>query len=223
MSKTDSESELLANVIADRLRDMIQKQEYRAGDRLTVRRLCEAFSASETPVKQALNQLAATGLVVATPGCGMRVRSFDFGDMKIVLEARLMIEQHCARGAVARVRRDKAFAPAMREMLERSNADYEHCAKDYTRDNFNYAHKGDARMHLAIVESCANPEIIAMYRNLNTHVGMFTGFERHTPDSLHCVIQEHTAIVDALCDCDTDGLRAALEDHIRTTINIYRA
>ena len=77
-------------------------------------------------------------------------------------------------------------------------------------------------MHLAIVETCANPEIIAMYHNLNTHVGMFTGFERHTSESLQRVIREHTAIVDALCDRDTDGLRAAVEAHIRTTINIYK-
>ena len=46
--------------------------------------------------KLALNQLAATGLVVATPKCGMRVRSFSFEDMKNVLEARLMIEQFSA-------------------------------------------------------------------------------------------------------------------------------
>lgn len=223
MSKTDSESELLANVIADRLRDMIQKQEYRAGDRLTVRRLCEAFSASETPVKQALNQLAATGLVVATPGCGMRVRSFDAKDMQNVLEARLMIELFCARYAVARMRKDASFAPAIRAMLDCSNADYAHCIEQYTRENFNAAHKGDAKMHFAIVETCENPEIISMYCNLNTHSGMFTGFERHSPATVRNVILEHTAIVEALCNCDTDGLRAAIDAHLRTTIGIYRA
>ncbi len=222
-TRTEQESELLANVIADRLRKKIRNQEYKAGDRLPVRKLCEEFETSETPVKQALNQLTATGLVVATPGCGMRVRSFDSADMRNVLEARLMIEQGCARDAVRRVRSDGGFAPAMRELLARSNADYERCAREYTRENFNTAHVLDRKIHASIVESCRNPEILSMYRNLNTHAGMFTGFERHSPETMQGVVREHTAIVEALCDCDTDGLRAALEAHIRTTIGIYRA
>ena len=222
-NKTQQESELLADVIADRIRQKILKQEYKAGDRLPVRQLCEVFSTSETPVKQALNQLAATGLVVATPGCGMRVRSFSAEDMRNVLEARLMIELHCARYAVKFVRKDESFAPALLEMLKSSNEDYRLCATQYTRENFNAAHKGDAKMHLAIVETCGNPEIISMYTNLNTHTGMFTGFERHSPETVLNVIREHTAIVEALCNCDTDGMRAALEAHIRTTTDIYRA
>lgn len=219
----DNETELLADVIADQIRRKIESREYKAGDRLTVRRLCEAFSTSETPVKQALNQLMATGLVVSTPGCGMRVRSFDARDMQNILEARLMIELYCARDAVARVRQEPHFADEIRELLARSNEDYARCAESYTRESFNAAHERDARLHLSIVESCRNPEILSMYSNLNTHAGMFTGFERHSPESVLNVIREHTAIADALCDCDTDRLRDALRAHIRTTIEIYRS
>ena len=64
MGETRTRTELLADEIAQKIRQKIQKQEYAQGERLTVRWLCEEFGASETPVKQALNQLVSTGLVV---------------------------------------------------------------------------------------------------------------------------------------------------------------
>ncbi len=64
MGEIRTRTELLADEIAQKIRQKIQKQKYAQGDRLTVRWLCEEFGASETPVKQALNQLVSTGLVV---------------------------------------------------------------------------------------------------------------------------------------------------------------
>ena len=65
MQQIRTGSELLADEIAQKIRDKIQNQEYKAGQRLPVRLLCEEFGTSETPVKQALNQLVTTGLVVS--------------------------------------------------------------------------------------------------------------------------------------------------------------
>lgn len=118
MGEIRTRTELLADEIAQKIRQKIQKQEYAQGDRLTVRWLCEEFGASETPVKQALNQLVSTGLVVSIPKCGMRVRTFTFQDMKNNWEARLMIEQFCAAAAVDTVRRDEQFISNVRKLLQ---------------------------------------------------------------------------------------------------------
>ena len=214
------EEGLLANVIAEQLKHKIQSMEYKAGDRLPVRKLCEDFNTSETPVKQALNQLAATGLVAATPKCGMRVRTFTFSDMKNVLEARLMIEQFCARDAVLRVRRDADYADLMRGTLEESDRCYRRCIESFTKENFIRAHETDGKLHSGLVGASQNPEIVNLYRTLNTHAGMFTSFEKHTPQTLQQVIRQHDDIVGALLLCDTDGLRGALERHLRSTLQI---
>ncbi len=223
MSTQEKDTILLANAIAEQLKLRIQNGTYKAGDRLPVRQLCETFNASETPVKQALNQLVATGLLVATPKCGVRVRSFTFEDMKNVLEARLMIELFCARDAVLRVRKDPAYAAEMQNLLDASNRDYHHCIKDFTKANFILAHEGDGRLHSALVNASHNPEIIALYRTLNTHAGMFTSFEKHTSDTLQQVIRDHESIIEALLNCDTDELRSALERHIRSTLRILQS
>ena len=213
--------ELLANEIAQKIKKKIQLHEFQEDSRLTVRMLCETFGVSETPVKQALNQLMAEGLVVAKPKCGMRVRKFDYRDLKNIWEARLMIEQYCARDAIMRVRSEPDFPEQVREIVRISDEDYEKCIREYTLENYIASNDHDRQFHLAIVESCSNDEIIRMYKSLNSHSGMYIGFERHTAETLRSVMTEHRQIMDSWLMCDLDGLKKALEDHIRSTIRIF--
>ena len=181
MEQIRTGSELLADEIAQKIRVKIQNQEYKAGQRLPVRLLCEEFGTSETPVKQALNQLVTTGLVVSVPKCGMRVRTFNFQDMKDNWEARLMVEQFCAASAVEMARRNERFVTRIQEILRISNGEYERCIQDYTKENFISLHVQDRALHTELVKCCQNAQIMEMYDSLNAHSGMFVGFHCHTP------------------------------------------
>lgn len=214
--------ELLADELAQKIKSKIENQVYQQGQKLTVRCLCEEFGTSETPVKQALNQLVSTGLVVAIPKCGMRVRTFDFKNLKNIWEARLMIEEFCAEPAVERVRVDEAFVSNVLHLLEVSNQEYSKCIEDFTHENFNCLHMHDKLIHMEIVKCCQNEQIISMYESLNAHSGMFLGFHSHSPDTLKDVMVQHKQIVDALLLCDLDGVKRALRQHIYTTIQVYR-
>lgn len=215
--------ELLADEVAQKIREKIQSQQYQPGDRLTVRLLCEEFGTSETPVKQALNQLVATGLVVSVPKCGMRVRTFNFQDMKDNWEARLMIEQFCASPAVERARHDEGFVSHMQELLALSNSEYGKCIADYTNENFIKLHEHDRILHNELVRCCRNEQIMSMYNSLNAHSCMFAGYGCHTPETLRQVQKQHTEIVNQLLLCDVDGLKKVLEQHIYSTVQIYRS
>lgn len=216
-------AQLLADEIARKIQDKIQTQQYAPGERLTVRRLCEEFGTSETPVKQALNQLVTTGLVVSIPKCGMRVREFSFDEMKENWEARLMIEQFCAASAVEAARRDDAFVARVQALLREANLAYENCIKDFTKENFNLLQVPDRNLHTQLVTCCQNRQIIEMYNRLNAHACMFVGYEFHSRESLGEVIQQHTQLVDQLLLCDLEGLQKAIRTHIYSTIRIYRA
>lgn len=223
MSNDNANTELLADEIAQKISIKIQTQEYKAGERLTVRRLCEEYGTSETPVKQALNQLVTTGLVVSVPKCGMRVRTFDFQDMKDVWEARLMIEQYCAQFAVEEARHNEDFVSRIQATLRVSNEEYGRCIEQFTKENFALLHYQDNRLHAEIVNCCRNQQIRGIYSRLNAHAGMFTGFLCHTPQTLQGVREQHTEIVNRLLLCDVDGLKKALEEHIYSTVRIYRS
>lgn len=222
MEQIRTGSELLADEIAQKIRAKIQNQQYKAGQRLTVRLLCEEFGTSETPVKQALNQLVTTGLVVSIPKCGMRVRTFNFQDMKNNWEARMMIEQFCASSAVEFARHSEQFVSHVQEILRISNEEYERCIKAYTKENFNLLHEHDRVLHTELVKCCQNEQIMDMYNSLNAHAGMFMGFSCHTPETLKGVQKQHIQIVDQLVLCNVEGLKKEIERHIYSTIQIYR-
>lgn len=223
MGDMNTGPELLADEIAQKIKEKIQNQQFKQGQRLPVRALCDEFGTSETPVKQALNQLVTTGLVVATPKCGMRVRNFTFQDMKDNWEARLMIEQFCAPAAVDMTRYNEAFVKRLEELLRLSNERYETCINHYTKENFSMLSEYDRQLHTELVKCCHNEQILNMYYSLNAHAGMFVGYNCHSPETLRGVQKQHTEIVRQLLLCDVDGLKKALEQHIYSTVQIYRS
>lgn len=214
--------DLLANEIAEKIRRKIERHEYRQGEHLAVRRLCEEFGASETPVKQAMNQLVAAGLLVTVPKCGIMVRTFSFEDMKNVLEARLMIELFCGRSAIQKVREDSTYARALSDSLQECNDVISVCIRDFTQENYYATIPCDRMLHSLIVKSTDNSQIVSMYENLNSHAGMFVGYEVHPPDVMENIKREHTEIVLSLLRSDERDLSAAIEAHVRSTIELYR-
>lgn len=180
MASSTPAAQLLADKVARKIQNKIQTQQYAPGERLTVRRLCEEFGTSETPVKQALNQLVTTGLVVSIPKCGMRVRKFSFGEMKENWEARLMIELYCAAAAVEAARQDDNFVAQVQQLLETANRAYRNCIENFTKENFNLLQTPDRNLHSQLVVCCKNQQIIQMYDRLNAHACMFVGYEFHS-------------------------------------------
>lgn len=221
--ESSSSSQLLADEAARKIQDKIQNQQYIPGQRLTVRKLCEEFGISETPIKQALNQLVTTGLVVSIPKCGMRVRKFTFDEMKENWEARLMIEQYCAAAAVEAARRDDAFVARVQALLQETNRVYRHCIDHFAKENFNLLLAPDRNLHTELVNCCKNRPIIEMYSRLNAHACMFVGYEFYNPEILYQVMEQHTLLVDRLLLCDLEGLQKAIRTHIYSTIRTYRA
>lgn len=215
-------NELLANRIAAKIKEKIQNGYYKQNARLTVRMLCDEFQVSETPIKQALNQLSGMGLVIAIPKCGIKVKSFNFTQMSNIWDARLMIELHCVPQAIAQSRDKQGFRDKIEKLLIRTNTEYQHCHDEFTKENFTPLSTNDYAFHLEIVKCCANPLIIQMYENLHTHESMFVGFDVHTPASMLKTKEQHTKIAHALLDADQDALKKAIVDHIDTTIMLYR-
>lgn len=217
------EATLLADEIAKGLIWRIQMGQYKAGQRLPVRVLCEEFHTSETPVKQALNQLMAMGLVDAIPKCGMVVHRYTFHDIKENLEVRLMIEQYCAQFAVELATRDEQYVAQVEQALEPVTKLDQACIEMFTQENYNLLTAPDYQFHHLLVESCRNSQIISLYERINSHNSMFVGFEGHSQESLMATIQEHRKIVDRLLYADVEGMKSAIREHIVRTIAIQRA
>ena len=84
-----------------RLRTAILGGELKPGELYSATQLGEWLGVSRTPIREALQQLATTGLVVVERNKGMRVRSTTLEDLVEVFQVRLMLEVPVARRAAA--------------------------------------------------------------------------------------------------------------------------
>jgi DNA-binding GntR family transcriptional regulator len=88
----------------DEIRDVIVTRildgSYVAGERLIELNLAREFKVSQTPVREALRELEALGLVKSERYCGTHVRSANATELKQSYELRAVLEERAAQLAV---------------------------------------------------------------------------------------------------------------------------
>lgn len=84
------------------LRDAIVAGDYRPGERLVERVLCERLQVSRTVVREALRQLESEGLVNVEPNRGPVVTTLSAAEVADLYEAREVVESTVARLFAAR-------------------------------------------------------------------------------------------------------------------------
>src|SRR4051812_37670327 len=92
----------LQQQIHDRLLGRILRRELQPGERISPPEIAAALGVSVTPVRDAVNQMAAEGLVTVTPRRGRIVSPVSVRDIEELYEIRLMIEPQAADIAASR-------------------------------------------------------------------------------------------------------------------------
>ncbi len=80
-----------------KLRDAICNGHFKPGDRLIERELCQLLGVSRTPIREALRQLEAEGLVKVLPNKGPIVDSLNIEQAKAVYQVRQVMESLACR------------------------------------------------------------------------------------------------------------------------------
>ncbi|MFH7595353.1 GntR family transcriptional regulator [Streptomyces racemochromogenes] len=81
----------LRQQIADALRDEVLAGRLPPGTEFTVKQIAEQYEVSATPVREALVDLAAQGLLESVQHRGFRVRVYTVDDYRGMIEARMLI------------------------------------------------------------------------------------------------------------------------------------
>ena len=83
----------LRQQIADALRDEVLSGRLAAGRHFTVKEIAELYGVSATPVREALVDLAAQGLLEVEHHRGFQVRRFTYDDYRSMIEARTLLTE----------------------------------------------------------------------------------------------------------------------------------
>jgi DNA-binding GntR family transcriptional regulator len=215
----DSDLELrsLQEQIHDRLLHRILRRELEPGERIAPSAIAAAMGVSITPVRDAVNQMAAEGLVTVMPRRGTVVSPVSIRDIEELYEIRLILEPQAAAAAADRAGRDDIErVQALAERIESGPADGVSQVEDL--EAYLQEIAIDAELHAAIVRAAHNRRLSAMYDGLRTHVliarTVFPRLYRGQPHRRG----EHRRIVDAIVAHDSGAARDAMTAHLRLSL-----
>ncbi|MGW8482982.1 GntR family transcriptional regulator [Microbacterium sp. NPDC055903] len=190
------------------LLEEIQSGELAPGSVLAEVEQAARLGVSRTPLREALQLLAADGLVVQQSPRVTVVSDVDADDIRSLFEIRRALEESAAR--LAAQRGDAALFDA----LAAEFADVDLRAKG-GRDAY-YALI--ARFDRAIDDAVANDYIAAALRTVRTHLVRVRRMARDKPERLSASVAEHRLIAQALAEGDGDLAAHATHVHLRNAL-----
>jgi DNA-binding GntR family transcriptional regulator len=182
---------------------------YADGTLLSENALARQLGISRTPVRQAFQQLETEELVELYPRRGALVRPVSTAEADDVLEARLLIETHCARRVAT-----EGAAPvgALAGALRESIAEQEH-ALLAGRAGFIVA---DREFHRTIVAANRNEILTRQYDALrDRQQRLLASAIARNGDRIAQFIAEHRQIAAALARGDSSGAADLIAAHLR--------
>jgi len=158
--KLDAPKSLSQRVLL-RLRQAIIDGEFALGAPISEEMVAQSFGVSRTPVREALNQLQAQGLVVIRPQVGSFVFTPSAADISALCSFRIIIEPRAAELAY---RHDRAATIAA---MEQAIADMKEALTG--KDNVAYG-RGDSALHDAFFAHCNNHYLVESYQLVSGRV-----------------------------------------------------
>ncbi|WP_281288797.1 GntR family transcriptional regulator [Phaeobacter marinintestinus] len=177
----------LSAQIRDRLVSQIVGGELKPGDRLVELRIASEMETSQAPVREALRELEAMGLVETAHNRGARVRILSDDELREIYDVRSQLEGYAAE-LVART------GVSLKSSLERKMADMRRAANKSDSKTFS---EHNTTFHRLIMEAAGNVTLVSLWEGLNVKSRTMLNVARHKTD-LMVVTESHQRLVDAL-------------------------
>lgn len=188
----------------DILRQRVLDGDHAPGDRLNEVEIAESLGISRGPVREALQRLAAEGLVESVPRRGAFVRRFTVEELHQMYEFREIVEAGAAGLAALRASaEDVAELRAMLTATERMIASDEQGGYPTTSD-----------FHRRILELAENPALLRAGTELQTQVQIARQASSRHPGRSRAALEEHFEILEAIARHDADAAADAMQRHL---------
>ncbi|OTG65393.1 transcriptional regulator LldR [Acinetobacter silvestris] len=227
----------VSDKVVQNLRMLIEQTNMQIGDRLPAeRKLCEQLGVSRSSLREAIQQLTSTGMLVSKVGAGNFLQQLptNWSQYQIVQPLSMLIDEDPAyRFDVqeARIILEGGTAwyaaqRATKEDLVKIRHFYEEITHFQSLADDEQASIADAQFHLAIAEASHNLVLIQMMRGLfdllkfNVVLGRRKVYsESHRFDQLH---DQHYQVMDAIERKDPEAARTAVCGHIEFVVQQVR-
>jgi DNA-binding GntR family transcriptional regulator len=196
------------DIIVETLREAVLTGEFGSGDRLLQDELAERFQTSSTPIREALRQLQAEGILEHSPYRGVQVAEVKMDDVREIYMIRAVMESFVTRLAVPylshpQIEQLRALQAQMRQIV---------ASGEVMRGEVSGLRKVNYEFHLLIYETANLPYSLKIIKNL---------WAQSPWDALYVLpgraqksLDEHDLIIDAIAEQDAKRAGARVQEHI---------
>ena len=201
----------LRHLIAERLRAAILANEFKPGDWLRQEQLAQQFGVSQTPVREALQDLVGEGVVERVPYRGIRVIEFTLADLRDLYACRAFMEGIAARYAAQHIT-PKEIAALKRLVDEMATA--------FARKKWNEYRELNRQFHQGIYATSRHPFLTRTLNQLWTAYPtmMLSNFPGPIRKRRTLNTREHLAIINALETRDATRAERLMRAHIEESV-----
>lgn len=200
-----AERQTQAEVLATAIADAIFSGALHPGSRLDEQTLADRYAVSRTPVREAIRQLAATGLVETRPRRSAVVATVTPEQLETMFIAMGELEATCARLSAMCMtpierRRLQSHHEGMKLLIERGDLD------EFTKANQVF--------HSLIYAGAHNPILAEMATGLRRRLQPYRRAQFRSPGRLPRSFAEHEIIVAAIVAGEVAAAHAAMLHHV---------
>jgi len=199
------EPESLSANVVHRLELEILKGQRRPGDRLDERQLADHFGVSRTPVREALQRLAASGLVVSRGRQGLQVAQLSIADLLDAFSVAAEMEALAAAQAARRIR------PEQKNRLE---AAHQACSAASEKGDADSFYEANLAFHETITAASHNRILQDELRRLTVKISPYRRTITFQPGRMESSIPEHGQIMQAVFRGDAVQASQVMRSHV---------
>lgn len=191
--------------LRDELEDDIVSGRLRPGYRLDPESLEQRFNVSRTPVREALQQLSASGLVTVAPKKGTFVSSISFPELIQMFEVMAELEAMAGRLAARRI------TDELKDELADALKGCESSIKEGEPDVYYYE---NVRFHQVIYSACQNDFLLTEIQRLRNRLQPYRRLQLRVRDRVLNSLEEHKGIYAAIIKGDAAAAADSLREHV---------
>ena len=198
---TPASNQGLRQIVYEKLKDAIVSGVIKPGSKLSEIDLAEQLAVSRTPVREAIRQLAQTGLVTLTPRRGAYVTLPTEKDASDLYELRMALEILAVADACHHIPKEELlrFRDIFRNMTDHTNHE------QYVSE--------DRAFHQMIYANCSNHFLSRTLVNISDLINLCRPYSIKM-DPITNFAGGHIAIIDAMLDGKEDRAMDEMRRHI---------
>ena len=195
----------IADTIRERIEQMIVIGEFADGERLDEVKLAEQFGVSRTPLREAFQSLAASGLLTLEARRGAFIRHPDFVELVEMFEVMAELEAMCGFRAARRI--------TEQQMID-IGLTIDACEAAIAQGDFDEYYRENEKFHHLLYEASGNRflarEAARLHKRLKPYRRMQLRVNGRMPQSM----REHRAVFVALKRGDSKVVASVLRQHV---------